>query len=191
MSAVAVEKRKWTVEEYLAMERTALDKHEFFDGEVFAMAGASPEHNLVVSNLIIALGNTLNESCRIYTSDMRLFIPATGHYTYADVSVQCGEPAFTDDTPRALLNPECIFEVLSESTESYDRGKKFESYRSIPQLVDYILAAQDRVMVEHFTRQPDGTWNLRELRAGQALRLRCGELSVDSLYRRMPSQRGG
>jgi Uma2 family endonuclease len=185
MSAAAAPKNRRSVEEYLEMERQALDKHELFDGEIFLMAGASPEHNQIAANLIHALLGALGEKCIVYSSDMRLFIPATGLYTYADASLVCGRPDFTDDSPKALRSPEAIFEVLSDSTESYDRGKKFESYRSVPALSDYVLLAQDRILVEHFTRHSEGAWLLRELRAGGRLRLPCGEIAVDDLYRRV------
>ncbi len=182
MSAATAQKRKWTAEEYLEMEGQSLDKHEFFDGEIFAMAGASPEHNLIMTDLLIALGLALRGKCRVYASDQRLFIPATGLYTYADASVLCGKADLTDDKPRSLRNPDLICEVLSESTESYDRGEKFENYRSLPSLSDYMLVSQNKVLVEHFVRQPDGSWLLRELRAGHKLRLPCGEIAVDDLY---------
>lgn len=183
MSAAAAEKKTWTVEEYLELERSASDKHELFAGEIFAMAGASYEHNQIVGNLVTALNLTLGERCRVLPSDMRLHVRATGLYTYADASVVCDRPELTDDRPPALLNPLLIFEVLSDTTESYDRGKKFENYRTIPSLMHYVLVAQDRVLVEHYARQPDGTWNLREVRAGQRLRMPCGDLPVDPFYR--------
>lgn len=183
MSAAAAERKTWTVEEYLALERSSGDKHELFAGEIFAVAGASYEHNLIVGNLVTALNLALGERCRVLPSDMRLHIRATGLYTYADASVVCDRPELTDERPPSLLNPLILFEVLSDSTESYDRGKKFENYRTIPSLMHYVLVAQDRVLLERYARQPDGTWNLREVRAGQWLRMPCGDLLVDHLYR--------
>jgi Uma2 family endonuclease len=188
MSIAVAAKRRWTVEEYLERERESRERCEFFDGEIFLMAGASPEHDQIVSNLITALNNALGDQCDVHTSDMRLFIAARELYTYADATVICGQPEFTDDQPRALRNPEAIFEVLSDSTESYDRGKKFESYRTLPSASTYVLISQERVLIEHFTRQSDGTWNLRELRAGDRLKLPCGEIAVDALYRRRALQ---
>jgi Uma2 family endonuclease len=182
MTAATSGKKRWTVEEYLAMEGSSLDKHEFRDGEVFAMAGASPEHNLIVSGLGHALLGAFRGKCRVYAADMRILIPSTGLYTYADTSVVCGTPDFTLDKPPALKNPEMVFEVLSESTESYDRGDKFADYRTIPSLSHYVVVAQTRILVEHFTRNPDETWTLRELRAGQSLRFPCGDVAVDALY---------
>src|SRR5207244_42555 len=126
----------------------SLEKHEFFDGEIFAMAGASTEHNLITGNTIIAIGMALRGRCQVFPSDMRLFVPATGLYTYADASVICGKPDTNSDNPPALRNPELIVEVLSPTTEAYDRGKKFENYRSIPAFMHYLLVAQDRALVE-------------------------------------------
>ena len=182
MSALAAEKKRWTVEEYLAMESASLDKHELFGGEIFLMAGASPEHNLIVSDLGHALLGALRGKCRVYASDMRLFIPATGLYTYADTTVVCGTADLTSDNPPALRNPDILFEVLSDATESYDRGDKFANYRTIPSLSHYLLVAQKKILVEHFTRQADETWNMRELRAGHVLRFPCGEIAVNDLY---------
>ncbi len=164
------------------MESASLDKHELFGGEIFLMAGASPEHNLIVSDLGHALLGTLRGKCRVYASDMRLFIPATGLYTYADTTVVCGTADLTSDNPPALRNPDILFEVLSDATESYDRGDKFANYRTIPSLSHYVLVAQKKILVEHFTRQADETWNLRELRAGHVLRFPCGEIAVNDLY---------
>ena len=182
MSSAVAEKKCWTSEEYLAMERASPEKHELFGGEVFAMAGANNAHNLIVSNTIIALGTTLRGKCFVYPSDMRIHVPATRLYTYPDVSVVCGKPEFADEMEDMILNPVVLVEVLSPSTESYDRGKKFESYRSIPSFLDYLLVAQDRVLVEHYRRQPGRGWLLLEHRAGQRLHLDCGEIGIDDLY---------
>jgi Uma2 family endonuclease len=182
MSAAVAEKKKWTAEEYLATERQSLDKHEFFDGGIFARAGARHEHNLIVVNLIAALKNALGAKCIVYPSDIRLHIPATGSYTYADVTVLCDKPEFTDEVRDTIKNPQAIFEVLSSSTESYDRGDKFENYRSIAFFKDYILVAQTKVRVEHFVRQPNGSWLMHALHAGDMVRLPCGEIAVESLY---------
>lgn len=180
MSAAVAEKRRWTVEEYLALERDSPDKHEFFDGEVFAMAGVSPEHDQIVSNLITALNLAFRGKCRVFTADMRLSITATNKYTYADASLVCGDPSFTSDRPPALTNPQVIFEVLSESTERYDRGKKFEHYRSISSLTDYVLVAQDQVLVECFRKQAGG-WLYTSLADGQLI-LPCGPIAIADLY---------
>lgn len=155
--------RRLTVEEYLALERESETRHEYLDGEIFAMSGASREHNLIGTNLVAALHPQLKQhGCEQYANDMRVRIPATGLYTYPDVVAVCGEPRFEDDERETLLNPNLVVEVLSPSTEDYDRGRKFAHYRSVPSLQVYLLVAQDRAHVEVFTRQPDDRWLLWE-----------------------------
>ena len=176
--------KKWTPDEYLDAERTASQKHEYFGGEIFAMAGSTERHDTISGNVTISLGNALRGgACRPHTSDMRIHIPATGLYTYSDGLVVCGAQ-FTDMTRDTLTNPAVLFEVLSDSTEGFDRGRKFDNYRSIPSLMDYVLVSQHEVLVEHFVRQEDGTWNLRVLRAGQRLRLSgvTIEIPIEDLY---------
>lgn len=181
----AAEKRVWTPAEYLAWERTQPEKHAYYRGEVFAMAGASREHNLIVANVVALLVGALRDRpCEAYPSDMRVFIPTTGLYTYPDVSVVCGRPEFEDSKGDTLLNPLVVFEVLSDSTEAYDRGEKFENYRSIPSFREYVLVSQNRALVDHFVRQPDGSWLMRTRRAGETLDLASADCSfaVDDLY---------
>lgn len=148
--------------EYLEIERAAVDvKSEFFDGEMFAMSGAKRAHILISGNLSRALGERFDDrDCEAYANDMRTWSPS-GLYCYPDVVAVCGEPKFQDDTLDTLENPKAIFEVLSESTEGYDRGKKFELYRPIQSLTDYVLVAQDRCHVERFARDGD-RWILTE-----------------------------
>jgi Uma2 family endonuclease len=185
MSAMPVVKKSWTPEEYLAWERMQPDKHELHDGEVFAMAGATFEHNQVVVNVGAELRAALREKpCRVCASDLRVKVPATGLYTYPDASVVCGRPQFEDGKLDTLLNPLILVEVLSDSTADYDRGTKFANYRSIPSFRDYVLVSTDSVLVEYHARQEDGSWVLREFRAGERFRLAsvgC-ELAVDELY---------
>lgn len=161
MSTVSI---PWiSVAEYLARERRATTKSEYYRGEIFAMAGASREHNLIAGNLVRLVGNELLERpCEVYPADMRVKISATGLYTYPDVTVVCGEPQFEDHHGDVLLNPTVLFEVLSESTEAYDRGTKSSQYRQLPSLQELVLVAQDRYSVERLTRQPDGGWLLTE-----------------------------
>jgi len=159
----SVPKRYLTPGEYLAKERKADFKSEYFQGEMFAMSGASREHNLIAGNVNRELGNQLrNRPCEVYQSDMRVKVSRTGLYTYPDVVLVCGEPQFEDKNVDTLLNPTVLFEVLSETTEDYDRGKKSRHYRTIPSLQEYILVAQDKCHVEQFTRQPDNRWLLWE-----------------------------
>jgi Uma2 family endonuclease len=149
--------------EFLERERLATTKSEFFRGEVFAMSGGSVAHNLISLNIGTTLNNTLAEGpCRVFPSDQRI-APPTGLITYPDVSVVCGELEFLDQREDTLTNPLVIVEVLSPSTERYDRGKKFEHYRSIPSLREYLLVSQEEATVECYSRDPDdGTWVLRE-----------------------------
>ena len=147
-------------QQYLEIERKALDKSEYFSGQMFAMAGASREHNLIVGNIVRELGNGLKgKPCETYPSDMRVLVSATGLYTYPDATVACGEPEFADGHVDILLNPLVIVEVLSDSTENYDRGAKFAQYQRIESLREYVLVSQDKPQVERYSRQAEsGQW---------------------------------
>jgi Uma2 family endonuclease len=151
-----------TEEEYLRIERQALDKSEFHDGQMFAMAGGSPNHSLLAASIGALLYGQVPPGCRTFNADLQIKVASAGLYTYADCSVLCGEPRFSDDQRNALLNPLLIVEVLSPSTEGYDRGKKFELYRTIESFREYLLVHQDRRHVEHYSKQEDGSWLLRE-----------------------------
>ena len=184
MSSAAI-KRRFTPQEYLALERKSETRNEYYNGEIFAMAGASREHNLISVNLLRDIGNQLEDRpCEAYTSDMRVSIEATGLYTYPDVSVVCGEPRFQDRELDTLLNPTVIVEVLSPTTEAYDRGVKFSHYRSIGSLREFVLISQDRMWVERFTRQGND-WVLSDLtEPDQVLKLEsidC-EISLSRIY---------
>ncbi|MGA3015623.1 MAG: Uma2 family endonuclease [Bryobacteraceae bacterium] len=149
-----------TPEQYLEIERKAEFKSEYYQGEMFAMSGARFAHIQIVANAMRELGQQLRgRPCQPLSNDMRVRVTATGLYTYPDVVVVCGEPRFLDDTFDTLLNPTVIIEVLSESTEAYDRGQKFEQYRSLESLAEYMMISSQRVSVERYTRQPDGSWN--------------------------------
>jgi Uma2 family endonuclease len=152
-------KRLLTPQEYLAQERKAAFKSEYLRGEVFAMAGASRWHNTINVNLARHAGNRLeNGPCAIYMVDMRVKIEATGLYTYPDIAIVGDEPQFEDAEVDTLLNPRVLIEVLSDSTEDYDRGEKFGHYKKIPTLQEYILVSQDRPRIEHSVRQADDSW---------------------------------
>jgi len=157
-------KAHFSPEDYLAFERQSELKSEYVGGEIVAMTGASRRHNLIAGNLFANLHSQLKGSkgCEVYANDMRVRVPAADLYTYPDVVVTCGEPRFEDGELDTLLNPVLIAEVLSKSTESYDRGNKFASYRTLPSFAEYLILAQDRVHVEHSVRQPDGGWLLTE-----------------------------
>jgi Uma2 family endonuclease len=155
----AVPKPKLTEAEYLAIEEKAEFKSEFYRGEMFAMSGASYDHNRAKDNLARHLNNQLDGGpCFAVTSDMKVKIEATGLFTYPDVVVVCGEPQFLAGRRDAILNPTAVIEVLSPSTEAYDRGAKFRQYEQVPTLREIVLVAQDEAVCERFVRQPDGAW---------------------------------
>ncbi|HLI83847.1 MAG TPA: Uma2 family endonuclease [Bryobacteraceae bacterium] len=148
-----------TPEQYLEIERQAEYKSEYLNGEMFAMFGASSPHNIICSNILRELGNQLRKRpCIAYPSDQRVLVPATGLYTYPDVTAVCGEPKFTDDRLDTLLNPSLIIEVLSPSTEAYDRGRKFAHYKKIESLEEYLLVASKEMYADLFRRMPEGLW---------------------------------
>ena len=153
----------FTPEQYLEIERKAEFRSEYYHGEMFAMSGAREPHVLLVGNTVFQLRVQLrSRPCRIYSNDMRVRVSATGLYTYPDIAVVCGEREFLDDRRDTLLNPGLIIEVLSESTEAYDRGRKSEHYRTLPSLREYLLIASDHISAELFTRQANGQWVLSE-----------------------------
>lgn len=153
----------YTPQEYLALERKAPEKSEYLNGRIFAMAGASVEHNTITANLVRTLGNAfLERPCRVFSSDMRVKVAATGLYTYPDVVALCADLLFDDLQRDTLINPAVIFEVLSPSTEAYDRGEKFAHYRRLESLTDYVLLSQDKPRVERFVRQ-GSLWVLMEI----------------------------
>ncbi|MEX2140095.1 MAG: Uma2 family endonuclease [Pirellulales bacterium] len=157
-----VSKPYYTEAEYVARERRATYKSEYYRGEIFAMAGATREHNLVAVNVASRLVEQLRKTrCEVYPSDMRVRLP-TGLYTYPDVSVACGEPRFLDDEVDTLLNPNVIVEVLSASTEAYDRGEKAQQYRSLESLAHYVLIASEKLHIEVHTRQANRQWLISE-----------------------------
>ena len=169
MSALPVFDKPMTEAEYLAFERDSEVKHEFIDGEIYAMSGASRNHNLIVSSTIAALYVQLRgKGCETYPSDMKVRTPSTGSYAYPDITVICGEAQFDENQRDILLNPTVIIEVLSPNTERYDRGKKFQHYRELESLQEYILIAQDSPHIERFVRQESGLWQLSEARGLQA-----------------------
>jgi len=150
-----------TPEQYLEIERKAEFRSEYYQGEMFAMSGATRTHTTLVVNLTLDLGPQLRPGpCQLYIHDMRVKVSATGLYTYPDLVIACREERFMNTRQDTLLNPVVIIEVLSESTEAYDRGKKFGHYRTLESLQEYVLVALDRVQVERFTRQPGEQWLL-------------------------------
>jgi Uma2 family endonuclease len=187
MTAIAVQ-TQFTPEEYLAWERKAPFKNEYLSGQILAMSGASRAHNLITGNIFTGLYNQLvNRDCEAYASEMRVKARPITSYFYPDVAVVCDEPRFEDDVFDTLLNPTIVVEVLSRSTAAYDKGEKFEAYKQITSLQEYILVSQDRVNVERHFRL--GTqWRAIEFQElADVLPLdsiRC-ELPLGHIYRRV------
>lgn len=172
-------KPRLSPEEYLAIERAAERKSEYWNGEMFALAGASERHGTIVANLVGELRAALKgRPCKVYANDLRLQVTPTGLYTYPDVLVICGPVEFSDDVKDMVRNPKLIIEVLSASTEDYDRGRKAAHYRTLPSLVEYLVVAQDKPHVEKFTRESEGRWVLTETNRIEAV-LRLVSIDAD------------
>jgi len=164
--------------EYRRLERQAETKSEYFEGEMFAMAGGTRPHSLVATNLLRELSARLKDTdCVVYNSDLRVKVEPTGLFTYPDVSVACGRQRFLDAEEDTLLDPIVFIEVLSDSTEAYDRGKKFEHYRQIPTCREFLLVSQKEPRIEQFIRQANGEWTLREA-AGLEAEIRLPSLGI-------------
>jgi Uma2 family endonuclease len=173
-----LKKQIYTLEEYLELDHESEEKIEFWDGNIFTLAGASANHNQVQFNLILALGNKLRgKGCRVFPSDMRVKVPAYSPYRYPDLSALCGEAEFEKLGKQELLvNPSLIIEILSESTEVFDRSYKFTYYKSIESFTEYLLIAQDRPHVSQFVKQSDNSWLNHEF---NALEEKFGVVSLD------------
>ncbi len=174
-------------EEYLVRERAAFEKSEYYQGEIIPMAGASKEHNRIKENVAGEIYMALKDrDCQSYSSDMRVCLPETTLFAYPDIVIVCGEPQLADGEFDNLLNPAVIVEVLSEGTEDYDRGRKFQRYRQIPSLREYILIGSRRVDVEVWRKNEDGRWVLAEshTEANQSFRIDTIDLSIslDNVY---------
>jgi Uma2 family endonuclease len=163
MSAEA--RRKYTLEEYFDLELSSDGRCEYWNGEIFSMSGVSESHAQIEVNLIASLRTRLRERpCRVFPANMRIHVPTLPPYRYADLSVVCGQPAFEKTGGvDVLANPVLIVEVLSETTEAYDRGDKFTHYKSIPAFREYLLIAQHRPHVTQYVKQEDGTWSYCEI----------------------------
>lgn len=152
--------RRYTLEEYFELERSSNERFEYWNGEVFCMSGGSRNHDRILVNFIVRLSAKLDSrKCRVFSSDMRIKVPSAPPYRYADISALCGEAKFEEiGGLDALTNPTLIVEILSPSTEAYDRGDKFTHYKSIPSFSEYLLVAQHRPHVTHLSRRDDGAW---------------------------------
>lgn len=159
------EKQHVSPEQYLETERLALEKHEFYRGEIFAMSGATFRHNQIFKNTYINLGSKLKgKPCQPYGSDLRIHIPNNSLFTYPDIFIICGQPEMTDTIKDTVVNPSVIMEILSKSTYDYDKGQKFTLYRDIVSLKEYILIDSMSVRVEHYYKNDDGSWTLKDYR---------------------------
>ena len=179
-------RHRYTFRDYLDVEEMSAIRHEFLNGEIYAMAGGTPEHAALCAALIAQLVTLLRGGpCRVYTSDLRVRVRATGLATYPDAAVICGPLERDPDSPTHVTNPTVLFEVLSPGTEEYDRGEKREHYQQIEGLREYVLVAQDARKVEVWRRAGAGAWSHTVHTAGQTLELASvgGRLSVDELYR--------
>jgi len=174
-----------TYAEYVAAEAASDVRHEFVDGEMFAMSGGHPLPGLLAARFIVALGPSLGQGpCRSYCSDTRIFVPDLAVGLYPDLSVICGQFEQDSRDPQGVTNPTVVVEVLSPTTELWDRNGKFDRYRHLACLRDYVLVTQERNRVEHFARNDDGSWTYRDLRDGDVLRLTGApaEVAITGLY---------
>ena len=187
-----------TPEEYISLERKAIPdaetvRSEYINGEIIKMSGASFSHNIITNNISSELHTRLKESaCVAFVNDMRVSVPTARSYFYPDVGVVCEEPRFEDDVFDILLNPIVIVEVLSPSTEAYDRGEKFAHYRQLTSLQEYVLVSQDQIRVDHYRRQ-ERLWIFTDIEKHdetlQLPSLQC-ELPLQDIYARVPFQQG-
>lgn len=157
------QKRYSTIEEYLALEEKADSKSEYINGEIIPLAGGSENHNQIAGNFYAVMNFAFRqENYRVYMSDMRLWIPKRRIYTYPDVMVVAGESEFLNNRKDIITNPKVIIEVLSKSTESYDRGNKFTAYSTIPSFEEYLLIEQDTIYVAHYSKTDNKRWSLQQ-----------------------------
>ena len=187
----AAHKIQLSYEDYLALEKETDLRHEFLDGEAWAMAGGTISHSAVKTNLLALIRTALRgRPCRPYDVDLKVHIEDTGLFTYPDLSVICGPPARSPQDKNAATNPTLLAEVLSPSTEGWDRGSKFAHYRRLPTLQHYLLVSTDLVRVELYTRAEDGRWTLSEHGAGKQIELPALGISldVDEIYADLPSE---
>ncbi len=187
---IALPKRFFTQEEYAELESKAAYKSQYVAGEIYAMAGTEPEHVEIADNLTGIFRNLFRRRpCRSFSSDLKVRTKAGDLWTYPDLTVVCGEPKFDSTSrPRSLLNPQIIFEVLSPSTEAFDRGDKFSRYQRLESLTDYVLVSADRVRIGHFSRQTAGGWAFREYNVMEDVlplaSVEC-EIPLDEIYERV------
>ncbi|GAC1394808.1 MAG: hypothetical protein NVSMB47_04570 [Polyangiales bacterium] len=171
-------------DEYVAFERTTDVKHEYLRGQIYAMAGGTPEHAALAAAVIMMLGSIRGGACRAYTSDLRVFIPAAELATYPDVTVVCGPRAHDPRDPLAVVNPTLLVEVTSKSTEEYDRIEKLEAYKTVPTLQQYVVVSHRERALEVWTRGEAGAWSSRVAGGGEVAELASigARLEVQAVY---------
>jgi Uma2 family endonuclease len=177
---VAYGKKKFTIEEYLEYENASEEKHEYYQGEIFAMSGSKVPHNIIAGNLYFGLRKRLGgKSCQPFNSDQRIYVPENSLFTYPDISVVCGDILTKDNDDWNILNPSVILEVLSPSTRNYDKGEKFQLYRDIPTLKEYILVDSEKIHVEAFRINDNNHWELEEYKKiEETLPVKTVQLSI-------------
>ncbi len=184
----------YTPEHYVELERDAEFKNEYLSGQIFAMAGGSPKHSKIISNVNGSAWSRLRgSSCQVYNNDLRVTIMQTGLKTYPDLTVVCGEAHFHPLDKDSLINPTVLFEVLSPTTEAYDRGEKWAHYRQLDSLQEYLLVSQDKALVEHYVRQEDGSWNftaISDIQVSVTLPCLGCELPLTEIYDRVTFEEG-
>ena len=175
----------YTYAEYLALEELSPTRHEYLDGEIYAMAGGTPDHAALAATVIGILRASSPRGCRVFTSDLRVRIAASGLSTYPDVAVVCGPSVRAADDPLAVVNPTLLVEITSPSTEDYDRGEKLRHYQQLPGLGQVLIVSHREARITSFRRGDDGRWTSTEARAGETVTLGGlgGTLSVDDVYR--------
>jgi Uma2 family endonuclease len=178
--ALAYKHKRWTIEEFLQMESASVEKHEYYQGYIFAMSGAKLPHVRITKNTIVGLANSLKgRPCQPYGSDLRIHIPSNSFFTYPDISIFCSgiETLYNDELN--ALNPSVLIEVLSPSTKTYDRGDKFKLYRDIASLKEYILIDSESISVEAFSINKEGLWQLKEYKQmNEALSLKSIDVNL-------------
>jgi Uma2 family endonuclease len=184
--AIAYGKQKISIDEYLEMENASSEKHEYYQGEIFAISGAKVPHNIIATNLVVALTIKLKgKSCRPFNSDQRIHVEANTLFTYPDISIICGDIITRNNDDYNVLNPTVLIEVLSRSTKNYDGGEKFKLYRDIPTLREYVLVDSESIHIEIFRLNANNHWELEEYNKGsrtiliQAINT---PLSIEEIY---------
>lgn len=182
--SVAPRRMRYNLADYLALEEESPIRHEYLEGEIYAMAGGSPDHAALAAAVLRLVGARLPRGCRAFTSDLRIRVESTGLTTYPDAAVVCGKTQRAADDPLAVVNPALLVEVTSRSTEEYDRSAKLQHYQSLPSVREILIVSHREPWLTLHHREPGGAWMISEARAGGALALACtgAELRVDDVY---------